>query len=161
MERTQRSVMPFARRSLALCLNLRGCRWCWSAIFSWAMGEGLCQHNPVVGTNKAAPAVSRDRVLSDAETGAIWNEADEATDFGKIVRLLFLTGCRRAEIGGLCPSEIALGELTDCTPGEPHQERAAARCAAQRARQGHCGVATNGRSFVLLRSARHRLLGLG
>ncbi len=90
------------------------------------MGEGLCEHNPVVGTNKAAPAVSRDRVLSDAETVAIWNAADEATDFGKIVRLLFLTGCRRDEIGGLCPSEIALGDSLIAFPGEPHQERAAA-----------------------------------
>jgi integrase len=87
-----------------------------SSFFSWAMGEGLCQHNPVVGTNKAAPAVSRDRVLSDAETIAVWNAAN-AGDFGKIVRLLFLTGCRRAEIGGLRPSEIALGDSLIALPG--------------------------------------------
>jgi integrase len=88
-----------------------------SSFFGWAMGEGLCQHNPVVGTNKAGPAVSRDRVLSGAETVAIWNAA-KAGDFGKIVRLLFLTGCRRTEIGGLRPSEIALGDSLISLPGK-------------------------------------------
>ena len=89
-----------------------------STFFAWAMGEGLCETNPVIGTNKAAPAVSRDRVLSDPETVAIWRAADPATDFGKIVRLLFLTGCRRNEIGGLRRNEIALGDSLIALPGE-------------------------------------------
>jgi integrase len=47
----------------------------------------------------------RDRVLKDAELAAIWN-ACEDDDFGKIVRLLILTACRREEIGGLRWSEV-------------------------------------------------------
>ena len=100
-------------------------------LFSWAMGEGLCQHNPVVGTNKAAPAVSRDRVI-DAETIAVWNAAN-AGDFGKIVppavpHWLPTRGDRRA-----APVRDRARGFTDCVSGEPHQERVAARCATQRA----------------------------
>ena len=71
-----------------------------------------------MGTNKAAGQYkSRDRVLTDAEVVAIWKAADPATDFGKIVRLLFLTACRRNEIGWLRPSEIALGDSLIALPG--------------------------------------------
>ena len=90
-----------------------------SGFFAWAIGEGLCETNPVIGTNKAAgDSQSRARVLTDAEVVAIWNAADPNTDFGKIVRLLFLTGCRRNEIGGLRPSEIVLGDSLIALPGE-------------------------------------------
>lgn len=90
-----------------------------SGFFAWAIGEGLCESNPVMGTNKAAgDTQSRARVLTDAEVVAIWNAADPKTDFGKIVRLLFLTACRRNEIGGLKPSEIVLGDSLIALPGE-------------------------------------------
>jgi hypothetical protein len=35
-----------------------------SAFFRWAMGEGLCENNPVVGTNKQTEEGPRDRALS-------------------------------------------------------------------------------------------------
>jgi integrase len=72
-----------------------------SALFTWAMKEGLCEANPVVATNDPGAGIkARDRVLSDAELRAIWR-ACEDDDFGRIVRLLALTGCRRDEIGSL------------------------------------------------------------
>ena len=90
-----------------------------SALFAWAVGEGLRDDNPVIGTNKAQPdGVTRDRVLTDAEMVAVWNAADPATHFGKIVRLLFLTGCRRNEIGKLRASEVALEDSLIALPGE-------------------------------------------
>src|SRR5262249_39345849 len=46
-----------------------------SAIFTWAIGEGLCEVNPVTGTNKQSENKPRDRVLSDAELAAIWKAA--------------------------------------------------------------------------------------
>jgi hypothetical protein len=46
-----------------------------SGLFTWAMGEGLVDGSPVVGTNKATPESSRDRVLSDEELRAIWQNA--------------------------------------------------------------------------------------
>jgi integrase len=77
-----------------------------SALFTWAIAEGHPVTNPVDATRKAAEK-ARERVLSNAELATIWNGADESTDYGKIVRLLLLTGQRREEIGGLQWPEIA------------------------------------------------------
>ena len=76
-----------------------------SALFAWAIGEGLTDTNPVVGTNKATEEVPRDRVLSGDELRLIWRHAGEG-DYGAIVRLLILTGQRREEVGGMLWSEI-------------------------------------------------------
>ena len=78
-----------------------------SALFAWAIGEGLTDTNPVVGTNKATEEVSRDRVLTSDELSLIWRHAGEG-DYGAIVRLLILTGQRREEVGGILWSEIDL-----------------------------------------------------
>ncbi len=85
-----------------------------NALFVWSMKKGLVEHNPVVATfDPGENAVSRDRVLSDAELVAVWKSCD-ADDFGRIVRLLVLTGCRREEIGSLRYSEIdfEMGTIT-------------------------------------------------
>ncbi len=77
-----------------------------SAFFAWAMREGLIDANPAIATNDPATGVkARDRVLDEAELRAIWRACCD-DDFGRIVRLLMLTGCRREEIGGLRWSEI-------------------------------------------------------
>ena len=83
-----------------------------SAMFSWAMREGLCEANPVLATNDPAAGIPpRDRVLSDDEIRIVWNACgDDAA--GRIVKLLLLTGCRRDEIGALKWSEIESGLLT-------------------------------------------------
>jgi integrase len=77
-----------------------------STFFSWAMGEGLVDANPVIGTNRNEEK-ARERVLSPAELRLIWN-ALEADDYGDIIRLLMLTGQRLNEIARLEPSEIDL-----------------------------------------------------
>jgi integrase len=79
-----------------------------SAFYSWAIGEGLADANPVVGTNKAIDEESRDRVLTPKELSLVWRLAGE-WDYGAIVRLLILTGQRREEVGGMLWSEIDLG----------------------------------------------------
>jgi integrase len=76
-----------------------------SAMYGWAIGEGVCNENPVIGTNKPAQEKTRDRVLTDAELVKIWRSTPES-DYGKIVRLLMLTAQRRDEIGSLRWSEI-------------------------------------------------------
>jgi integrase len=76
-----------------------------SSMFAWAIGEGLCESNPIIGTN-VQQETARERVLTDAELASIWNAAAEDHDYGRIVRLLMLTGQRRDEIGGLRWSEI-------------------------------------------------------
>jgi integrase len=78
-----------------------------SAFFAWAMGEGLADSNPVIGTNRPDGGGARDRVLSDAELAKIWTALPES-DFGRVMKLLTLTGQRREEIAGLRWSEIDL-----------------------------------------------------
>jgi len=80
-----------------------------SAMFAWGMGEGLCEANAVLGTNKATDERSRDHVLTDAELRAVWRACTD-DHHGCIVRLLILTGQRRDEVGSMAASEIA-GEL--------------------------------------------------
>jgi integrase len=86
-----------------------------SAFFRWAIGEGLCDHNPVAGTNKQEEAGPRERSLSDAEAAAVWLAAPK-NDYGRIVQVILLTGCRRDEIGWLQWSEIDLKEKTITLP---------------------------------------------
>jgi integrase len=76
-----------------------------SKFFRWAIGEGLCDQNPVVGTNKRDENDPRERSLSDAEAAAVWLAAPD-DDYGRILKLILLTGFRRVEIGSLKWSEI-------------------------------------------------------
>jgi integrase len=88
-----------------------------ATLFTWAMQEGHCDSNPVFATKDPGPAEARDRVLSDSEIGAIWNACGD-DDYGKIVKLLICTGCRREEIGGLRWSEIAPDRASFTLPAE-------------------------------------------
>ncbi|SEE28090.1 protein of unknown function [Rhizobiales bacterium GAS191] len=76
-----------------------------SALFSWSIGEGIADANPVMGTNKATDEISRDRVLSDEELQQVWQQTGDG-DFGAIVRLLILTAQRREEVGGMLWPEL-------------------------------------------------------
>ena len=69
---------------------------------------------PIINTNKRTEYVPRVRVLSDAEVAAIWSACDG--DFGRIIKLLLLTGCRRTEIAALRWEEVE-GDLI-VLPGE-------------------------------------------
>jgi integrase len=88
-----------------------------SAFYVWAMGEGIADANPVIGSNKPVEGPPRDRVLADAELLAIWRASGDG-DYGRIVRLLVLTGCRREEIGGLRWTEIDSKERVVRLPSE-------------------------------------------
>jgi integrase len=79
-----------------------------SSMFTWAMKRGkMGAHpiNPVMASEKPKDSIPRERVLTDQELGAIWHACGD-DEFGRITRLLILTGCRRAEIGGLRRDEI-------------------------------------------------------
>jgi integrase len=84
-----------------------------STMFKWAIGQGLTENNPVVGTIKH-PVKDRERVLSLPELAAIWHTLDDIdgipinakSNYTAIVRLLMLTGQRRSEIGHLRWSEV-------------------------------------------------------
>jgi integrase len=90
-----------------------------SAMYAWAISEGYCGNNysnPVTDTKKRIEEyVPIDRVLKPAEIAAIWDAAGDS-DFGRIVKLLILTGARRDEIASLRWDEIE-GDLITL-PGE-------------------------------------------
>jgi integrase len=89
-----------------------------SAMYSWAMREGLCEANVVTATNDPAAGIrARERVLADAELQSIWHACRD-DDFGRIVRLLILLGTRRQEIGSLQWSEINLDTGIMTIPGD-------------------------------------------
>jgi integrase len=79
-----------------------------SSFFNWAIGEGLCETNPVEKTNRNEEK-SRDRVLKNTELRTIWRALPD-NDFGKCSKLLMLTAQRRNEIGGLKVSEFNRAE---------------------------------------------------
>jgi integrase len=76
---------------------------------SWAVERGLIERSPCEGLSAPSSEKTRDRVLSDEELRLVWVAAGElGFPFGPIVRLLVLTGQRRAEIAESSWSEIDL-----------------------------------------------------
>jgi integrase len=102
------------------------CRAALSTFFSWAMGAGLVERNPVVGTNNPPTSVPRERVLSNAEIAAIWHACgDQALgQLGQIVRLLILLGQRRQEVGGMRWSELGDDNIWRLPPERTKNHRA-------------------------------------
>jgi integrase len=84
-----------------------------ASLFSWAIGEGLVQSNPVTHTLRTEEK-SRDRVLDPTELRAIWQSLG-GDHFGSIMKLLALTGQRAAEIAGLRWSEITTAGVDGAT----------------------------------------------
>jgi integrase len=86
-----------------------------SSFFVWTLQMGLAENNPVIGTIQPEDARIRDRVLSDAELAAVWRACGDDT-YGRCIRLLILTCCRRQEIGGCAWSELDLDRGTWTIP---------------------------------------------
>ena len=77
-----------------------------SSFFSWCIGSGYREQNPVTYTPKR-PESPRQRVPSLGELRAIWSVLGD-DPYSSIVKLLLLTGLRRAEIGDLAWHEVDL-----------------------------------------------------
>ena len=88
-----------------------------SAMFAWAMKEGLCETNPTMATNTYAEIIKRDRVLKPEEIVAIWSALPD-NDYGTIIKLLFYTAARRDEIGEMTWSELKLADRQIELPAE-------------------------------------------
>ena len=97
-----------------------------SSFYVWALGNGFAESNPIVGTLKPQDAQPRSRVLRDDELAAIWHASGD-TSYGKVIKLLMLTGARRAEVGGMRWSELDLDRGTWMIPAsrsknkKPHE----------------------------------------
>src|SRR5262245_28411700 len=93
-----------------------------SAYCTWLARDGFLDSNPVSFTNKAPEIGARSRVPTDHELVAIWRALGQ-DDYGAIVKLLILSGCRRDEIGGLRWDEIDLDAGTITLPPERTKSR--------------------------------------
>ena len=96
-------------------------------LFKWAVQRDILAANPMADLPKPTQDRSRDRVLEDGELARIWHAAGRLNyPFGPAIKLLMLTGARRAEIGALQWSEIDLdaGEIhlpgNRTKSGQPH-----------------------------------------
>jgi integrase len=120
------AIEKVTRRDVAACLTrikrehspvvAAAARAKLSAFFVWCLRHGFTESNPTIGTEMGKRVVPRARVLSDSELAAIWNAADG--EYGKVVKLLILTGCRRAEIGDMCWTEFPPDMSTWTLPPE-------------------------------------------
>jgi integrase len=80
-----------------------------SGFFRWAVGEGIADANAVIGTNTLPENQPRKRTLDDAELVDVWNACRD-DDYGRIIKLLIITGQRRQEVAGIAESEIDLAQ---------------------------------------------------
>jgi integrase len=79
-----------------------------SAAFVWSVRNGLLHRdsNPCTFL-RSWEEKPRDRVLSVEELAQIWIASEQVNEtFGRMLRLLILTGCRRSEIADLSWQEI-------------------------------------------------------
>ena len=78
-----------------------------SAFFAWAIDRGYLDLNPVQHIQRRAQGGGRTRVLSEPELAIVWKACGD-DDYGRIVRLLILSGQRKTEIGDLSWPEVDL-----------------------------------------------------
>lgn len=126
-----------------------------SGFYGWCIDRGHCEVSPTLNIRARASNRPRDRVLTEGELAEIF-EACQEDDYGRIVRLLILTGQRRQEIGDLSWSEIDLDKRQIDLPGArtknglPHlvplNERAASILVSVERRNARDGVFGRGQS---------------
>jgi integrase len=96
-----------------------------SAFMVAMMRAGIADRNPVIGS--ARPKLeSRSRVLSPDELRKVWL-ACGGDHYGRIVRLLIATACRRDEIGAMKFSELDFERGTFTIPPERAKTPSSAR----------------------------------
>jgi integrase len=75
-----------------------------ATFYVWAIAYDHAEANPTIGIADKSKS-QRTRKLSEDELVQIWRACDDGP-YGRIVRLLILTGQRREEVGGLLWAEI-------------------------------------------------------
>lgn len=83
---------------------------------NWCLKEEIIETHPLMRSGPPNKLRSRDRVLSDEELARIWRCTTDTT-YGRIVRLLILTGQRRIEVRNLKPEDVT-DVLTFHTKGD-------------------------------------------
>jgi integrase len=90
-----------ANRALAHLKHLMG----------WCVERGMIDASPIAGMKPLSKERSRERVLTDDEMAALWTACGaEGYPFGDCMKLLMLSGQRRAEVAEMRWSEIDLAK---------------------------------------------------
>lgn len=88
-------------------------------LFNWSVERGIITVSPCAGITRPAPAVSRDRVLSEHEIAVIWKGASVTPyPFGAIVQLLLLTAQRRGEVADMRWADLDLDKALWTIPAQ-------------------------------------------
>ena len=76
-----------------------------SVLLNWCVGQGLIEHNPLLGLRlsrftRAQETAVHGRALNETEIRAFWQAAEISGDpvYAGYLRTLLLTGCRRTEL---------------------------------------------------------------
>ena len=94
--------------------------------FNWCIEEIDLEHSPADHVKPPTNERERQRarVLSQSEIRAIWKAADEmGHSFGTIIKMLFLTGCRRGEIAKLEWSEVVFDDEEIRIPADKYKTK--------------------------------------
>lgn len=83
-----------------------------SGYFTWLLDKGTLAVNPTNNMRSRSRGRGRERFLSENEIRAVWSASPPVNDYGRVLRLLLLTGCRAAEIGSMTWNEIDLEQRT-------------------------------------------------
>jgi integrase len=126
-----RPITAITQRDVALLLNkiaaasgdvtANRLRATLTGLWAWAIRQGLPLTNVASNTDKRKEA-SRDRVLSESELAAIWKACGD-DDFGRVIKLLILTGQRENEIARLRWDEVHDDQII-LTPDRTKNKRA-------------------------------------
>ncbi len=81
------------------------------AFLRWAHRKHYLDRDPMERMQAPPASTPRDRILSDDELKRVWQAAGNDS-YGKIVKLLILTGQRRGEITGLTGSMVSPDAIT-------------------------------------------------
>ncbi|MEJ1967798.1 MAG: hypothetical protein WDN03_04045 [Rhizomicrobium sp.] len=81
------------------------------AFLCWAHRKHYLDRNPMERMQAPPASAPRDRILTDDELKRVWLAAGDDT-YGRIIKLLILTGQRRGEIAGLTGSMVGTDAIT-------------------------------------------------
>ena len=88
-------------------------------LFAWCLERDLIVASPCQSVTAPPRPEARDRVLTDGELAVIWKGSDAlGYPFGQVVKLLLLTGQRRAEVANMAWAEVDLDAGTWRIPKE-------------------------------------------
>jgi len=93
---------------------------CLSRLFRWLVQHRRVETNPCAGVHRPEASKARDRVLNNDEIKAFWRATDGKEirpQFGAVLKLLLLTGCRLNEIAALRWEELGADGTQINLPG--------------------------------------------